>query len=853
MKHLLSTSAAGLALAGLAAGSIGAQAAPSQAMVPTLSRATQLQASDTVLGTLASSKAMHVALSLKLRNQSKLDAFLANPHHPILTPAQFTARFSPTAEQAQAVATFMKKAGFSNVTIAPNRLMVSGDATASTVQSAFQTRLVSVQTHDGRLAYANSSAPKVPTALQGTVLAVLGLQNVHVLHTTIVRASQQDNRSNVLHGSTAEGHRLGTHGIHPNSVTGHNPTEFSSIYGGSGAPTASGVTIGIVTEGSLTNIKNDLNSFTSQNGLATVTTQTVNTNGTSSDTSGDPEWDLDSQDIVGMSGGQVGKLIFYNIPSLSNANLTADFNTIVNADATKVINVSLGECETDAQGDGSAASQDQSFQQADTQGQTISVSSGDSGADECGNGGTTPSWPAASQYVVAVGGTTLNASTTTWNSATAWSDGGGSPSTFEAMPSWQQGVGQNAGHSTRGVPDVAFDADPNSGSKIIVDGQQQQYGGTSLASPLFVGTWARVIAAQGTSVGFAAPLIYQLPSSDFHDITSGSNGGESAATGWDYTTGFGSMIISDVVNDIGGGSGGGSNPPTASNGSVSTNENTAVNGTLSASDPNGDALTFSIENEPSHGSVSITNASTGAFTYTPNNNYSGSDSFTFEATDSAGLTSNTATESVTVNSSGGGNNPPTASNGSITTNENTAKSGTLSASDPDGDALTFSIVSQPSHGSVSITNASSGAFTYTPNSNYYGSDSFTFKANDGQADSNTATESVTVNQVTTGGCANGYTSYTASVSQGNDSFQPDGNYYHAKRGREKGILTGPSGTDFDLYLYQYSYYWGWEVVAESTSNTSNESINYNGSAGYYYWDIYAYAGSGTYGFCLKRP
>ncbi len=300
--------------------------------------------------------------------------------------------------------------------------------------------------------------------------------------------------------------------------------------------------------------------------------------------------------------------------------------------------------------------------------------------------------------------------------------------------------------------------------------------------------------------------------------------------------------------------GGGNAVPTANNGSVTTNENTAVSGTLSASDSDGDTLTFSIVSQPSHGTVSITNTSTGAFTYTPNSNYYGSDSFTFKATDSAGQASNTATESVTVNQSGGGNAVPTASNGSVSTNENTAVSGTLSATDSDGDTLTFSIVGQPSHGSVSITNSSTGAFTYTPNSNYYGSDSFTFKATDsaGQA-SNTATESVTVNQVSTGGCASGFTKYTGSVSSGSDSYQPNNNYYHAGSGYERGRLTGPSGTDFDLYLYQYSYYNGWQVVDSSTSNTSSESINYNGSSGYYIWDIYAYAGSGNYTFCLKRP
>ena len=292
--------------------------------------------------------------------------------------------------------------------------------------------------------------------------------------------------------------------------------------------------------------------------------------------------------------------------------------------------------------------------------------------------------------------------------------------------------------------------------------------------------------------------------------------------------------------------------PTASNGSVTTNQDTAVNGTLSASDSDGDSLTFAVVTNPSHGSVSITNSATGAFTYTPNAGYSGSDSFTFHATDSAGNVSNTATESVTVN--GTTNATPSASNGSVTTNENQAVSGTLSASDTDGDSLTFAVVGNPSHGTVSITNSATGAFTYTPASNYSGSDSFTFHATDSAGNvSNTATESVTVNPVSTGGCAAGFTTYTGSVSAGNDVYEPNGNYYYAGSGYEKGNMTGPSNADFDLYLYKWNSNRGWTVVASSTSNTSTESISYNGSSGYYIWDIYGYAGSGNFTFCLQHP
>ncbi|MDN5865595.1 MAG: cadherin-like domain-containing protein, partial [Gammaproteobacteria bacterium] len=91
------------------------------------------------------------------------------------------------------------------------------------------------------------------------------------------------------------------------------------------------------------------------------------------------------------------------------------------------------------------------------------------------------------------------------------------------------------------------------------------------------------------------------------------------------------------------------------------------------------------------------------------------------------------------------NGPPVASGGTLKVNENASASGTLKATDADGDALTFSIVAQPTHGSVTLDDAATGAYTYTPTSGYSGADSFTFKANDGQADSNVATISITVN------------------------------------------------------------------------------------------------------------
>src|SRR5439155_704471 len=100
-----------------------------------------------------------------------------------------------------------------------------------------------------------------------------------------------------------------------------------------------------------------------------------------------------------------------------------------------------------------------------------------------------------------------------------------------------------------------------------------------------------------------------------------------------------------------------------------------------------------------------------------------------------------ATVSITVTPV---NDPPVANNQSVTTPEDTPKTITLTGSDLDGDSLTFSIVTQPAHGTLSGTAPN---LTYTPATNYIGPDSFTFKVNDGKVDSAVATVSITVTPV----------------------------------------------------------------------------------------------------------
>ena len=128
-------------------------------------------------------------------------------------------------------------------------------------------------------------------------------------------------------------------------------------------------------------------------------------------------------------------------------------------------------------------------------------------------------------------------------------------------------------------------------------------------------------------------------------------------------------------------------------------------------------------------------------TYTPNDNTNGVDNFSYRVYDSENNVSNVANITITI--TGNVNNPPTVINTSANS-DGSAVTFKLRGSDPEGDSITFSIVGQPSKGSVSLSGATAVdvTATYTPNANAYGSDSFTFKANDGEYDSNIGTASI---------------------------------------------------------------------------------------------------------------
>ena len=180
-------------------------------------------------------------------------------------------------------------------------------------------------------------------------------------------------------------------------------------------------------------------------------------------------------------------------------------------------------------------------------------------------------------------------------------------------------------------------------------------------------------------------------------------------------------------------------PPVCTSPVSAGDEDTQQTGTLSCTDVEATPLTLALVSGASHGTAAV--QSNGAWTYDPNPNYNGPDSFTFRAYDGAAYSA-TATVHLTITAV---NDPPVCADVPTSGAEDTVQSGTFACTDVDLDVLSYSKESDPAHGVAAV--GSNGDWTFTPDANYFGTDSFTYRASDGTVPSSTKTVTVTISAV----------------------------------------------------------------------------------------------------------
>jgi subtilase family serine protease len=585
---------------------------------------------------------MHIVVGLYMRDRDGAQKLLHSQHTrgasefmQWLTPQQFTARFNPTASQAASVADYLRREGFRNVTIEPNRLIVSGTATAARVEAAFNTSIHG-SVVNGTEIYGNVKPALVPVKLRKIVAAVLGLSNAYQMR---VHIKKSDRMPMMTATGTQQLSPLASPTEPPcTTVTVTNVCEFG-FYGpiqyqiaydapqckdavrgshiGPAWANCSGekTSIAVISDmayAHASEVQTDLRAAETYWGLPAVPFSVRKVGVSGNDTSGLDEWDLDTQISSGFAE-LVKHLYLYTTTSLTDSDIALAYSHWVTDDLAQAGNSSFGEPETLAYADGSMLLDDEEFNQAASQGQTMFASTGDNGtgcpvilASGAPNTGVPEvCYPATSPYVVGVGGTTLDTNAVgasgpctdcgypgTYYGEHAWVATGGGYSTVETAPYWQAN-GICAVCSTpdapRGIADIAMCAD-NNGCPMWVDvgGTWEGVGGTSLSSPMSMGAWSRLETHFNNTLGFAAPVYYGVygyyepcplgstaclpaceptcdtaaappdttaPVGGFHDILIGTNGiPSSAGPGWDEPTGLGSIdyavMQADITNSI---------------------------------------------------------------------------------------------------------------------------------------------------------------------------------------------------------------------------------------------------------------------------------------------------------------
>ena len=321
----------------------------------------------------------------------------------------------------------------------------------------------------------------------------------------------------------------------------YTPPQVATAYGFPVSVTGAGECVAIVELGGGYKTA-DVTAYFSSIGVAAPNLSAVSVDGgTNSPTnanSADAEGMLDIEVVGGLAAGV--KIVVYFAPNTEQGFVDA-ITTAANDTTNKpsVISISWGGPENSWSSQALTQIED-ACTAATAMGVTVTVAAGDNGStDGVTDGKQHVDFPASAPHALACGGTTLEASGSSISSEVVWNDGstggstGGGISDVWPVPSYQSGVSLppsvNDGGKRRGVPDVAGDADPNTGWTVRVDGSTIPIGGTSAVAPMWAGLIALLNKALGKPVGFLHPLLYSsAEEATFRDITQGNNGSYSA-------------------------------------------------------------------------------------------------------------------------------------------------------------------------------------------------------------------------------------------------------------------------------------------------------------------------------------
>jgi subtilase family serine protease len=533
-------------------------------MLPNLKAAQRVSA-------LPADRPMAVALDLRLRNSAALLRFLKavyDPHSPLfhhfLTPQQFAARFAPTPTQQRQLENWLRARGLHIVQHFANGLQVTARGSVAQIEAAFGTRLYHYR--EGVHSFiANSSPVQVPRALAPEIAAVAGLTDADQEQMNIAHSHLRREDTNSPNGGYSP-HDLATlYNLQPLHQVGVN---------------GSGQTIALV---EFDNYRAaNIAVYDKRYGITSSLTRIPVNDGQSIGAElgdGQVEVELDIEVVQAIApGAQI--LVYEAANSDGNIAAISMYNQVVSDDRAKIISISWDAWERRFPPDVLVAL-NAALEEAAAQGQSVFAAAGDNAAFGAvgythGSAAKKPAvrFPGSSPWVTTVGGTTLNQNSDgSYGGETVWADdsdpknpvgSGGGLSTIFKRPPYQVGPGvvNQYSNGMRQEPDVAADADPNTGYAIYtVDdsgkASWQELGGTSAAAPLWAAYAALVNQALGQPVGFFNPTLYALgqkanafPALPFHDITRGNNLFYPATPGWDFASGWGSLNGKALIDDI---------------------------------------------------------------------------------------------------------------------------------------------------------------------------------------------------------------------------------------------------------------------------------------------------------------